>query len=234
MDSTKLLEILYNQESIFVEEIYRLEKHPEQANFILVDDNSGLLCLDAEEDTSDWNIVRVIGDSKKCKSVIPAIPYDDYALIGAETEPNKPEEKSLIFFEGSEAYGDDENEDFELNKYANIEFGLPVNSIKTKVSHVDSRLDDIYLYMSNSVQGFVKVTRNSWHYAEVAIEIKAELRNQGYGTALLALMLEQARRKKVRLSYVAESDNFPSIAIAEHCGLSRIAAISFSQKHMGN
>ena len=122
----------------------------------------------------------------------------------------------------------------ELNKYANIEFGLPANSVKTKVSHVDSRLDDIYLYMGNSVQGFVKVTRNSWHYAEVAIEIKAELRNQGYGTALLALMLEQARRKKVRLSYVAESDNFPSIAIAEHCGLSRIAAISFSQKHMGN
>lgn len=232
MDSTKLLEILYNQESIFVEEIDRIEKHPEQVNFVLVDEHSGLLCLDAEEDTSDWNIVRIIGDSKKCKAVIPAIPYDDYALIGCELNEFSSE-KSLVYFESSaSSYGEDENEALEINKYANIEFGLPLNCIKTKISKIDSRLDDIFLYMNNCIQGFIKVTKNSWHYAEVAIEISPEMRNQGYGTALLALMVEQARRKNVRLSYVAESDNSPSIAIAEHCCLNRITAIPFFQSHM--
>ncbi len=226
MQPAKLLEVLYNQEAIFVDEIDRLEKKPEQVSFIEVGDNSGLLCLAAEEGTSDWNIIRIIGDFNKCKPVIPAIPYDDFVLIGAETEASY--EKSLIYYESAGARSNDENDYFELNKYANIEFGLPASSIKTKASQVDSRLDDIYLYQRNGIQGFIKVTKSSWHYAEVAIEIKSELRNQGYGTVLLALMLEQARRKNVKLSYVVESDNLPSLAIAEKCGLKRIASLSIS------
>lgn len=226
MQSAKLLEILYNQEAIFVDEIDRLEKMPEQVCFIDVDDDSGLLCLAAEEGTSDWNIIRIIGDYNKCKPVIPAIPYDDFVLIGVEAEAS--DEKSLIYYESTGVHSNDENDYFELNKYANIEFGLPVTSIKNKASQIDFRLDDIYLYQRNGIQGFIKVTKSSWHYAEVAIEIKSDLRNQGYGTALLALMLEQARRKNVKLSYVVESDNLPSIAIAEKCNLKRVASLSIS------
>lgn len=210
-----------------------MEKYPQQVGFISAGDGfSGLICIEAEENTSDWNIVRAFGDGEKCTEILHTVPFADYVLI-QEKPKNQPREKSLLFFESLQTYGEDENEDFELSKFANTEFGLHINALKTRVSQVDSRLDDIYICQGKEILGYIKVTRCSWHYAEIAITVSPQFRNQGWGTVLLSLMIEQARRKKVKLSYVAESDNLPSISLANKCGLSYLQSLAFSSVTIG-
>lgn len=234
MNKTSLLETLYNSEALFVEEIYRLEKFPEQVGFIGGGDGvSGLICLTADEDSFDWNIVRILGDISKCQGILSAIPFDDYVLIGGVADKDC-NDKSLMFFESSASYGQDENEDFQLNRYANAEFGLHKDAVNTRVSQIDSRLDDIYLCQGEDILGFIKVTRCSWHYAEVAVEVNSQFRNQGWGTVLLALMVEQARRKNVKLCYVVESDNIASISIAYKCGLRYLTSLLFKSSNAYN
>lgn len=217
----KILELLYNQENKYIDEIDRLEKFPEDVLFIEADNNSGWVCLKAQENTFDWNIVRLVGSFDEAKEKINDIPFEDFVLLvdkDSDLSDNsifKPN-GNLIYFENT-LTSQLEYDEIEANSYLNYsEIGIPKNCIKARASSLNSRIDDLFLVMKNIVCGYIKVIKTSWHYAEVAIEINAEFRNQGFGTALMELMTRQFAEKGLRMSYVVESDNIPSVKIARN------------------
>ncbi len=217
----KLLELLYNQENKYIDEIDRLEKHPDDVIFLESSLDSGFICLKAQENSSDWNIARLIGDFNKAKQSINDIPFKDYILL---TEQNSDlsdiqfckHNGSLLYFENSLSTSF-EYDETESNTYLNSsEVGLPKECIKAKASSLNSRIDDLYLIMKNRICGYIKVIKNTWHFSEVAIEINAEYRNQGYGTALMELMTRQFALKGQKLSYVVEENNIASLKLARN------------------
>ena len=216
----KLLELLYNTENRYIEEIDRLEKRPDEVSFIDAGDESGFVCLEASDGSFDWNIVRLVGDWQTARAKVGNIPFKDYVLLVDEgvdlsNYPDFKAEGSLIYFENAALYDSDYDEE-EANSYLNYsEIGLPKNCIKTKASSLNSRIDDLYLVMKNGICGYVKVIKSCWHYAEVAIEINAEYRRQGFGGALLGMMVRQFASKGLKMSYVVENTNVPSVKIAE-------------------
>lgn len=213
----KILELLYNQENRFVEEIDRIEKNPDEFSFIEADSESGLICLHAQENSFDWNIVRQIGNWQSVNKIIGLVPFPESVLLTNEeiTIDNLAcctANGSLIYFENNNfnnSFESDYNDNFSL------EISLPKNLIKRKASPFNSRIDDLYLVMNNSVCGYCIIIKNSWHYSEIAIEINPEYRNQGFGTALLGLMVEQFNNLNMKLCYVVENDNIASLKIAE-------------------
>ena len=216
----KLLELLYNSENRYIDEIDRLEKNPDEVCFVDAGDGSGFICLKATENSFDWNIARLVGDWQIAKSVVGNIPFNDYVLLldeGSDLTDNQNFKfnGSLFYFENSvssEPFYDEED----YKSYLNCsEMGLPKDSIRAKASALNSRLDDLYFIMKNRICGYIKVIKSTWHYAEVAIEINAEFRGQGFGTLLMELMVRQFASKGLKMSYVVEDSNEPSVKIAE-------------------
>lgn len=257
----QLLEKLYDQENKFIEEIDRIEKKPDEVLFIDSGNDSGWICLKAQEDSFDWNIARLLGDWKSAKDAISEIPFEESVLLlNEETDVNdlnkgiaalslatptiegsqrpmdyglaitnnlqeiinkdfnnnatnsiRPHGK-LLFYENM--FSLNNKEILEINDF-NDEISLPKDIIKRKASPLNSRIDDLYLFMKNSICGYCKIIKTTWHYSEIAIEIYPGYRNQGFGTALLGLMVQQFNNLGLRLSYVVEDDNIPSIKIAE-------------------
>ena len=216
----KLLELLYNSENRYIDEIDRLEKNPEEASFVDAGDGNGFVCLEASDGSFDWNIARLVGDWQIAKAVIGNIPFKDFVLLVDEgvdlsSYPDFKSEGSLIYFENVVSANFDYDEE-DANSYLNCsEIGLPKNCIKTKASALNSRIDDLYFVMKNRICGYIKVIKSTWHYAEVAIEINAEFRGQGFGTVLMELMVRQFASKGLKMSYVVEDSNVPSVKIAE-------------------
>ena len=216
----KLLELLYNSENRYIDEIDRLEKNPDEVSFVDAGDGSGFVCLEASDGSFDWNIARHVGDWQTAKDFIGSIPFKDFVLLVDEgvdlsRYPDFKSEGSLIYFENFASANFDYDEE-EAKSYLNCsEIGLPKNSIKTKASALNSRIDDLYLVMKNGICGYIKVIKSCWHYAEVAIEINAEYRGQGFGGALLGMMVQQFASKGLKMSYVVEESNVPSVKIAE-------------------
>ena len=217
----KLLELLYNQEYRYIDEIDRLERYPDEVTFVENSEDSGWVCLGTNDNSFDWNIARLVGNIDIAKRAIEKIPFNDYVLLTdedsdlSEIEFLKPN-GSLLYFENSVSVSSEYNE-MESNTYLNSsEVGLPKECIKPKASSLNSRIDDLYLIMKNRVCGYIKVIKNTWHYSEVAIEINAEYRNQGYGTALMELMTRQFALKGQKLSYVVEEDNIASLKLARN------------------
>lgn len=216
----KLLEMLYNSENRYIEEIDRLERNSEEVSFVDAGNNSGFVCLEASYGSFDWNIARLVGDWQTAKAVIGNIPFKNYVMLVDEGldlskySDFKPE-GSLLYFENAVSLKYDYDEE-EANSYLNSsEVGLPKNSIKTRASALNSRIDDLYLVMKNGISGYVKVIKSCWHFAEVAIEINASYRGQGFGSALLGLMVRQFESKGLKMSYVVEESNIASVKIAE-------------------
>ena len=56
----KLLELLYDSENRYIDEIDRLEKNPDEVSFIDAGDGNGFVCLEASENSFDWNIARLV------------------------------------------------------------------------------------------------------------------------------------------------------------------------------
>ncbi len=217
----KLLELLYNQENKYIDEIDRLEKSPDDVIFIEAKNNSGWVCLKAQENSFDWNIVRLVGSFDEAKEIINIIPFNDYVLLVdkdsdlSEYTSLKPN-GNLIYFENRVA-SQTEYHEMEAKSYLDFsEIGIPKDCIRAKASSLNSRIDDLFLVMRNIVCGYIKIIKTSWHYAEVAIEINTEFRNQGFGTALMELMTRQFAAKGLRMSYVVESDNIPSVKLAQN------------------
>ena len=217
----KLLELLYNQENQYIDEIDRLEKSPDDVIFIEAKNNSGWVCLKAQENSFDWNIVRLVGNFDEAKEIINIIPFNDYVLLVdkdsdlseyTDLRPNG----NLIYYENRVA-SQTEYDEIEAKSYLNFsEIGVPKDCIRAKASSLNSRIDDLFLVMRNIVCGYIKIIKTSWHYAEVAIEINSEFRNQGFGTALMELMTRQFAEKGLRMSYVVENDNIPSVKLAQN------------------
>lgn len=226
------IEYFYENENIYIEEIDRLERTPEETCFLLDKENNGWFCMAAEENTADWNIARLIGNPEKAEKLIDSIPFDDCVLLTDETVilTHKKLENNgkLIIFESSSNFISEEELSFtnQSSEGSYLNGILPAKSVRTRVSPIDSVIDDIYLYHHNGINGFIKVTRKSWHYSEVAVEVKSELRGQGFGTALLAAMLEQFRLRKRKMIYAVEEDNLPSIKIATKCNLKKIHTLN--------
>lgn len=213
----QLLELLYKQENRFVDEIDRLEKKPDEVYFIEAENDSGWVCLKAQEDSFDWNIVRLVGEYDKAKSVIGNIPFkEEYVLLldDGVGEVALTQNGGLSYFENN--LGVSSTEDFYLYNNDEINLiGLSPNCIKRRASPFNSRVDDIYLIMKNTVCGYCKVIKTTWHYSEIAIEINSKYRGQGFGSALLGLMVRQFNEKGLKLSYAVEEENVASIKIAE-------------------
>ena len=216
----KLLELLYNSENRYIDEIDRLEKNSDEVSFVDAGNGSGFVCLEATENSFDWNIARLVGDWQIAKAVIGNIPFKDYVLLldeGSDLTNNqnfKPN-GSLLYYENSVSTEPVYDED-DYKSYLNCsEMGLPKDSIRAKASALNSRIDDLYLIMKNRICGYIKVIKSTWHYAEVAIEINAEYRGQGFGTVLMELMVRQFASKGLKMSYVVENSNVPSVKIAE-------------------
>ena len=217
----KLLELLYNSENRYIDEIDRLEKNSDEVSFVDAGNGSGFVCLEATENSFDWNIARLVGDWQIAKAVIGNIPFKDYVLLvdeGSDLTNNqnfKPN-GSLLYYENSVSTEPVYDED-DYKSYLNCsEMGLPKDSIRAKASALNSRIDDLYLIMKNRICGYIKVIKSTWHYAEVAIEINAEYRGQGFGTVLMELMVRQFGQKGLKMSYVVEEDNSPSVKLAEN------------------
>ena len=217
----KILELLYNSENRYIDEIDRLEKNPEEVSFVDAGNGSGFVCLEASENSFDWNIARLVGDWQSAKAVVGNIPFKDYVLLvddGSELADNqnfKPN-GSLLYFENSVS-SEPVYDESDYKSYLNCsEMGLPKDSIRAKASALNSRIDDLYLVMKNRICGYIKVIKSTWHYAEVAIEINAEYRGQGFGTVLMELMVRQFAQKGLKMSYVVEEDNAPSVKLAEN------------------
>ncbi len=216
----KLLELLYNSENRYIDEIDRLEKNPDEVSFVDAGDDSGFICLEASDGSFDWNIVRLVGDWQIAKSVIGSIPFNNYVLLldeGLDLSgyPVIKREGSLLYFENAASLNSDYDEEDAKSYLKGSEVGLPKNSIKTRASALNSRIDDLYLVMKNGICGYIKVIKNCWHYTEVAIEINAEYRGQGFGSALLGMMVRQFDYKGMKMSYVVEESNIASVKIAE-------------------
>ena len=217
----KLLELLYNSENRYIDEIDRLEKNSDEVSFVDAGNGSGFVCLEATENSFDWNIARLVGDWQIAKAVIGNIPFKDYVLLvdeGSDLTNNqnfKPN-GSLLYYENSVSTEPVYDED-DYKSYLNCsEMGLPKDSIRAKASALNSRIDDLYLIMKNRICGYIKVIKSTWHYAEVAIEINAEYRGQGFGTVLMELMVRQFGQKGLKMSYVVEEDNSPSVKLAKN------------------
>ena len=217
----KLLELLYNNENRYIDEIDRLEKNPEEVSFIEASNSCGWVCLQASDNSFDWNIARLVGDWQIAKSVIGNIPFKEYVLLVDEgvdlsDYSDYKAEGSILYFENVVS-ADADYDEIEANSYLNCsEVGLPKQSIRAKASALNSRIDDLYLVMKNGICGYIKVIKSTWHFAEVAIEINAEYRGQGFGTALMELMLRKFNLKGLKMSYVVEKDNTPSVKLAEN------------------
>ncbi len=217
----KLLELLYDSENRYIDEIDRLEKNPDEVSFIDAGDGNGFVCLEASENSFDWNIARLVGDWKIAKGIVGNIPFKDYVLLVDENSDltdnqNFKPNGSLLYFENSIS-SEPVYDESDYKRYLNgSEMGLPKDSIRAKASALNSRIDDLYLVMKNRICGYIKVIKSSWHYAEVAIEINAEYRGQGFGTVLMDLMLRQFNIKGLKMSYVVEEDNIPSVKLAEN------------------
>ena len=216
----KLLELLYNSENRYIDEIDRLEKNPDEVCFVDAGDGSGFVCLEASENSFDWNIARLVGDWQIAKTVVGNIPFKDYVLLAddgselADYQNIKPK-GSLLYFENSVS-SEPVYDESDYKSYLNCsEMGLPKDSIRAKASALNSRIDDLYFVMKNRICGYIKVIKSTWHYAEVAIEINAEYRGQGFGTVLMELMVRQFAQKGLKMSYVVENSNVPSVKIAE-------------------
>ena len=219
-----ILQRLYSEENKYIEELDRLEKHPDDVDFVGTKDGSGWLCLRAKEDSFDWNIARLIGDYAIAESFTEKIPFKECVLLVPNKTAVKVNKKckaagSVLFFESGKSLFNDEDSD-----YLNIccEFNLSRKCIRTRVSLVDARIDDIYILMHNRIVGYCKVSKSCWHYSEIVIEISPSFRGQGYGTALLSMMVQQFRVSNVRLSYLVENDNIASLKIAENAGLIKV------------
>lgn len=229
MFKIKILDRLYSEENKYIEEIDRLEKQPNQVSFVEGKENSGWLCLKTDHESFDWNMARLIGDFHNAKAGINSIPFKEYVLLvpeeqKVEFETNCKTFGKLLYYEYKAVSYEDESEGDNYRQLAS-EFGLGKESIRTRASFINSRIDDIYLVLQNNISGYCRLVKSTWHYGEVAIDIKAELRGQGLGTALLALMVKQFRNKRIRLSYVVEDDNLASIAIAEKNSLKKVFAL---------
>ena len=213
----KLLELLYEQENKYIEEIDRLEKNPDDVVFIEADEKTGWICLKASENSYDWNIVRLVGDFNKAKNYICDIPFkkDYILLVDKNTDlqiiSNCIYNGSLLYFENTSLTNSiDSNNEYD----SFVDNSLLRKNIKTKASPYNSRIDDLYLIMKNRICGYCKLIKSSWHYAEVAIEINPEYRNQGFGSYLLDGMLQQFNEHNLKMSYVVENDNIPSVKLA--------------------
>ena len=215
----KLLELLYNHEKKYVEEIDRIEKNSEEVLFIEGKNDSGWICLKAPQNSFDWNITRLIGNIDDAKEALSKIPFDESVILIDEgldlsESSNIKRNNSLYFYENS-VICDSNSYDYDLNNYLNSsDIYLPKGSIKQKASSLNSRIDDLYLIMKNLICGYIKVIKSTWHYSELAIEINPEYRNQGFGTALMDIMNTQFSLKSQKFIYVVESDNIPSIKLA--------------------
>lgn len=225
-----LQEFLYRHEKYFVDELHRLQTAPELLTLFFRDDpgfEGGWLFMQAEPDSGDWNIARMLGNPEIALACLHLLPdVESYLLIpeGAEHHfaNDYRQASSLLWFLNDAQHHDS----FALtHEAAAMGFDLNIKMDQSDDSATDSGFA-IYLLRQQKVQGYIKTIHSTKNFVEVYIEVKPSLRNRGLGTMLLQQACSLAFSLKRQLIYAVDAENKASIKIALKSGLKQFTRCS--------
>lgn len=214
---------LEEREVEFVEELHRIT-HDSQKALLIGDVNAlltgGWIVLLAEQGSGDWNMARMIGDPASAFSLINLLPQIELQFLIPEGVTDWLPKN--LGFSGSIDF-------FSSDNIARVEseFILPVSSltVKEKIEKTKSFFAT-YLFLEESIVGYIKSTRYSGNYIEVYIEVAPDWREKGLGQWLLQKSIFLIHSWNKKLLYVVDIDNSPSLATARSCGLKKFMRLN--------
>ncbi len=202
---------LYQHEILYVDEIDRLQRHPESVSIIAEKSifTGGWLYLHADQSSGDWNLARLLGCPEAALAGLDRLPAEETRLLvppeAAGLFKHLHQEPDLIFFcsreNGSEP---------DIKPLA-AEF-----SLKTNFEH---DLPAIYLCRSDEVCGYVRPIRQTRHFVEIYIELKPACRGKGLAKPLLRRAATEIHKLQKNLYYAVSADNKASLQTARSTGL---------------
>lgn len=212
-----LLDHLYQNEILYVDEIDRLQLQPESVSIITEKSifTGGWIYLRADQSSGDWNLARLTGCPEVALASLDRLPTEETRLLvppeAASLVKHLHQEPDLIFFCSRENHADKE---IELHA---TEFSLKTN--------FEQNLPAIYLCRSDEVCGYVRPIRQTRHFVEVYIELKPACRGNGLAKPLLAKAAAEINKLQKKLYYAVSADNAASLQTARSTGLQQIFSL---------